>query len=29
MDILFTGLLLGGAYTLIAMGLNLQYGVAR
>jgi len=29
MDILFTGLLLGGAYALIAMGLNLQYGVAR
>lgn len=29
MDILVTGLLLGGTYTLIAMGLNLQYGVAR
>lgn len=29
MDILFTGLLLGGTYALIAMGLNLQYGVAR
>jgi branched-chain amino acid transport system permease protein len=29
MDILITGLLLGGTYTLIAMGLNLQYGVAR
>ena len=28
-DILVTGLLLGGTYTLIAMGLNLQYGVAR
>ncbi len=29
MDILITGLLLGGTYSLIAMGLNLQYGVAR
>ncbi len=29
MDILISGLLLGGTYTLIAMGLNLQYGVAR
>ena len=29
MDILFTGLLLGGTYALIAMGLNLQYGMAR
>jgi len=29
MDILISGLLLGGAYVLIAMGLNLQYGVAR
>lgn len=29
MDILITGLLLGGTYTLIAMGLSLQYGVAR
>ena len=29
MDILVTGLLLGGAYALIAMGLQLQYGVAR
>jgi branched-chain amino acid transport system permease protein len=29
MDILITGVLLGGTYTLIAMGLNLQYGVAR
>ncbi len=29
MDILFTGLLVGGTYALIAMGLNLQYGVAR
>jgi branched-chain amino acid transport system permease protein len=29
MDILFTGFLLGGSYALIAMGLQLQYGVAR
>jgi branched-subunit amino acid ABC-type transport system permease component len=29
MDIIITGLLLGGTYALIAMGLNLQYGVAR
>lgn len=29
MDILFTGILLGGTYALIAMGLNLQYGMAR
>jgi len=29
MFILMTGLLLGGTYALIAMGLNLQYGVAR
>ena len=29
MDILLSGLLLGGTYALIAMGLNLQYGVAR
>ncbi len=29
MDILISGLLLGGTYTLIAVGLNLQYGVAR
>ncbi len=29
MDIVITGLLLGGTYALIAMGLNLQYGVAR
>jgi len=29
MDILITGLLLGGTYALMAMGLNLQYGVAR
>ncbi|MEM9474155.1 MAG: branched-chain amino acid ABC transporter permease [Pseudomonadota bacterium] len=29
MDIFITGLLLGGTYALIAMGLNLQYGVAR
>lgn len=29
MDIIVSGLLLGGTYALIAMGLNLQYGVAR
>jgi branched-chain amino acid transport system permease protein len=29
MDIVISGLLLGGSYALIAMGLNLQYGVAR
>ena len=29
MDIVISGLLLGGTYALIAMGLNLQYGVAR
>ena len=29
MLILLTGLLLGGTYTLIALGLTLQYGVAR
>lgn len=29
MDIIITGLILGGTYALIAMGLNLQYGMAR
>ena len=29
MDILLTGLILGGTYALIAVGLNLQYGMAR
>ena len=29
MDIIITGLLLGGTYALIAVGLQLQYGVAR
>ena len=28
-DILIIGVLLGGAYALMAMGLQLQYGVAR
>lgn len=29
MEILITGIILGGTYALIAMGLNLQYGMAR
>lgn len=29
MDIIITGLLLSGSYALMAIGLNLQYGVAR
>ena len=29
MDVLIIGLLLGGTYALMAMGLQLQYGVAR
>ncbi|MEK9980064.1 MAG: branched-chain amino acid ABC transporter permease, partial [Paracoccaceae bacterium] len=29
MDIIISGLLLSGTYALVAMGLNLQYGVAR
>jgi branched-chain amino acid transport system permease protein len=29
MDVIITGLLLGGTYALMAMGLQLQYGVAR
>ena len=29
MDILVSGLLLAGTYALVAIGLNLQYGVAR
>ena len=29
MDILVSGLLLAGTYALVAMGLTLQYGVAR
>lgn len=29
MEIIITGLLLGGAYALIAVGLTIQYGVAR
>ena len=29
MDILITGILLGATYSLLAMGLTLQYGVAR
>ena len=28
-EVIFIGLLLGGSYALIAMGLQLQYGVAR
>jgi branched-chain amino acid transport system permease protein len=28
-DVAITGLIMGGVYALIAMGLNLQYGVAR
>lgn len=29
MDIIITGFILGGTYALIALGLNLQYGVSR
>ena len=29
MDIIVSGFLLSGTYALVAMGLNLQYGVAR
>ncbi|MDA9176473.1 branched-chain amino acid ABC transporter permease, partial [Alphaproteobacteria bacterium] len=29
MDILISGLLLSGTYALVALGLNLQYGVSR
>ncbi|MCW5952143.1 MAG: hypothetical protein KIT69_07790 [Propionibacteriaceae bacterium] len=29
LDILLSGLILGGMYALVAMGLTLQYGVAR
>ncbi len=28
-DIIITGLLLGGIYALVSVGLSLQYGVAR
>ena len=29
LDVVISGLLLGGIYALIAVGLSLQYGVAR
>ena len=28
MEIIITGLVLGGTYALVALGLNIQYGIA-
>ena len=29
MEIIITGLVLGGTYALVALGLNIQYGISR